>query len=53
MTGDVQEDTLGFWLNQHYPGKPRRLMSALGAILVDQGVAKRIKSGRGVRIRFL
>lgn len=53
MMGDVQADTLGFWINEHYPKKPRRYASALAAILVDQGLAERVIGPQTVRIRFL
>jgi hypothetical protein len=53
MTGDVKPDTLGYWIKQHYPSKPRRLASALAPILVVEGYAERITGAYPVRLRFL
>jgi hypothetical protein len=53
MTGIVQPDTIGFWIDQHYPGKPRRDASALAAIFVNQGLAEEVAGTRWIRLRFL
>lgn len=53
MTGAVKQDTLGFWIDEQYPSIPRRHVSALAAILVDQDLAERSVDGPGLRIRFL
>ena len=51
VDGNVQPDTLGFWIDEHYPAKPRKYASALAAILVEEGLAKRLP-GTPVRLRF-
>lgn len=53
MTGPVQSGTLGFWIAQYYPAKPRRYASALGAIFVDQGLAERTGEMGEIRLRFV
>jgi len=53
MTGDVEPDTLGYWINQHYPAKPRRLASVLAPILVAEGCAEIIAGEYPIRLRFL
>lgn len=53
MTGDVASDTLGYWINQHYPAKPRRLASVLAPILVAEGCAEAITGAYPIRLRFL
>jgi hypothetical protein len=53
MTGQVSADTLGYWIDAHYPSKPRRYASALAAILVEEGLAESIAGAWPTRIRFL
>ena len=53
MTGNVEPDTLGYWINQHYPAKPRRLASVLAPILVAEGCAEPITDVHPIRLRFL
>lgn len=53
MTGEVKPDTIGFWIDEHYPAKPRRYASALAAIFVDQGLARRVDGTGPVRLRFV
>jgi hypothetical protein len=53
MTGDVKEDTLGYWIDAHYPAKPRRYASALAAIFVAEGLAERIAAPGPIRLLFL
>ena len=53
MTGEVKPDTLGYWINQHYPTKPRRLVSVLAPILVAEGWAVPITGVHPIRLRFL
>lgn len=53
MTGDVKPDTIGFWIDEHYPAKPRRYASALAAIMVDLGLARRVDGTGPVRLRFV
>jgi hypothetical protein len=53
MTGDVQPDTLGHWIKQHYPAKSRRLASVLAPILVAEGRATIIAGVYPLRLCFL
>ncbi len=53
MTGDVEPDTLGYWINQHYPAKSRRLVSVLAPILVAEGCVESITGVYPTRLRFL
>jgi hypothetical protein len=53
MTGDVQAETLGYWISQHYPAKSRRLASVLAPILVAEGCAKIVSGVYPIRLRFL
>ena len=53
MTGDVAPDTLGYWIDQHYPAKSRRLASVLAPILVAEGCAEAIAGVYPNRLRFL
>lgn len=51
-TGTVKADTLGFWIEAHYPGRSRAYASALAAIFVNEGLAGRIEGKAGIRLRF-
>lgn len=53
MTGAVKQDTIGSWIDHHYPAKPRRYASALAAILVDQGLALRGGGAKSIRLSFV
>ena len=53
MTGNVQPDTLGYWIDQHYPARPRRVASVLAPILVAEGCAEIIAGLYPIRLRFL
>lgn len=52
-TGQVRPDTIGFWIDAHYPSKPRPYASALAAILVEEGLAESIAGAWPTRIRFV
>jgi hypothetical protein len=52
-TGEVKSDTLGYWIDAHYPSKSRPFASALAAILVEEGLAESIAGAWPTRIRFL
>lgn len=53
MTGKVKMDTLGYWLNQRYPARSRRLASVLAPILVAEGLAEQIPGVATKRLRFV
>ena len=53
ITGEVKPDTLGYWINQHYPTRQRRLVSVLAPILVAEGYAVPITGAHPIRLRFL
>jgi hypothetical protein len=53
MTGDVEPDTLGYWIDQHYPARPRRVASVLAPILVAESCAEIIAGVYPIRLRFL
>lgn len=50
--GAVAPDTIGSWIDAHYPGKSRMFASLLGAILVNEGLAQRRTDLKGIRLRF-
>lgn len=53
MDGTVAPDTLGHWIDQHYPRMSRRFVSALAPILVAEGLAERCGDTRPIRLEFL
>ena len=53
MTGEVKTNTLGYWINQHYPSRPRRLASVLAPILIAEGCAELVTGAHPIQLRFL